>query len=158
MSPWEDCVSEHRAALRWKRTSPDFGYESYDRAHEVLFKSGAIVLPSSSAPEFRGDADRVDPEEAYVASLSGCHMLTFLAICARKRLVLDSYEDEASGWLEKGESGKLWMTRVTLRPRVRFVDGVGISETQLTLLHHQAHADCFIANSVKTDVCVEPRG
>jgi organic hydroperoxide reductase OsmC/OhrA len=150
-------VSEHHAGLRWKRTSPDFSYESYNRAHEVFFKDGAIVLPSSSAPEFRGDADRVDPEEAYVASLSGCHMLTFLAICARKRLILDSYEDEASGWLEKSESGKLWMTRVTLRPRVRFAEGIEVGETQLTALHHQAHADCFIANSVKTDVCVTPR-
>lgn len=150
-------MSEHHAGLRWKRTSSDFTYEHYNRAHEVLFKDGAIVLLSSSAPEFRGDADRVDPEEAYVAALSGCHMLSFLAICARKRLVLDSYDDEASGWLEKGESGKLWMTRVVLRPRVRFADGNEMSESQLTILHRQAHADCFIANSVKTEVSVEPR-
>src|SRR5215469_14577743 len=150
-------MSQHHAALRWERTSADFTYETYNRAHEVLFKSGAIVLPSSSAPEFRGDAERVDPEEAYVASLSSCHMLTFLAICARKRLIPDSYDDEASGWLEKSENGKLWMSRVVLRPRVRFADGTEVSETQLTALHHQAHADCFIANSVKTDVSVEPR-
>ena len=150
-------MSEHRAGLRWKRTSSDFTYDHYNRAHDVLFKDGAIVLPSSSAPEFRGDADRVDPEEAFVASLSGCHMLTFLAICARKRLVLDHYDDEASGWLEKGENGKLWMTRVMLRPRVRFADGTEVSESQLTALHHQAHADCFIANSVNTAVSVEPR-
>src|SRR5215471_14045404 len=133
-------VSEHRAGLRWKRASAEFTYEAYNRAHEVLFKDGAIVLPSSSAPEFRGDAERVDPEEAYVASLSGCHMLTFLAICARKRLVLDDYDDEASGWLEKGDDGKLWMTRVILRPRVRFAKGVEMTETQLTALHHRAHA------------------
>jgi organic hydroperoxide reductase OsmC/OhrA len=150
-------LSEHRATLRWKRTSPDFTYESYNRAHDVLFKDGAVVLPSSSAPEFRGDAERVDPEEAFVGSLSGCHMLTFLAICARKRFVLDSYDDEASGWLEKGESGKLWMTREVLRPRVRFADGVVPSETELTALHHRAHGECFIANSVKSDVTVLPR-
>lgn len=150
-------MSEHRAGLRWTRTSSDFAYERYNRAHDVLFKDGAIVLPSSSAPEFRGDADRVDPEEAYVASLSGCHMLTFLAICARKRLVPDSYEDEASGWLEKGENGKLWMARVVLRPHVRFADDAEVDESRLMALHHQAHADCFIANSVKTEVSVEPR-
>ena len=150
-------MSEHRAGLRWKRTSSEFTYDLYNRSHDVLFKGGAVVLPSSSAPEFRGDEDRVDPEEAYVASLSGCHMLTFLAICARKRLVLDSYDDEASGWLEKGEHGKLWMTRVVLRPLVRFAEGTEVNESQLTVLHHQAHADCFIANSVKTDVSVEPR-
>jgi organic hydroperoxide reductase OsmC/OhrA len=150
-------VSGHRAQLRWKRTSPDFTYRTYNRAHDILFKDGAITLPSSSAPEFRGDPERVDPEEAFVASLSGCHMLTFLAICARRRLTLDSYEDEASGRLEKGEAGKLWMAHVILRPLVRFAPGVEVSAAQLSELHHLAHAECFIANSVKTGVAVEPR-
>jgi organic hydroperoxide reductase OsmC/OhrA len=147
-------MSEHRASLRWTRTSTDFRYETYNRAHEVLFKDGAIVLPSSSAQEFRGDAERVDPEEAYVAALSGCHMLTFLAICARRRIVPDSYADEASGVLEKGPEGKLWLGRVTLRPRVRFAPGTQMDASLLEALHHQAHADCFIANSVKTEVTV----
>src|ERR1700753_3782567 len=80
-----DIMSEHHAGLRWARTSDDFTYDSYNRAHEMRFKDGAIVLAASSAPAFRGDAERVDPEEAYVASLASCHMLTFLAICARKR-------------------------------------------------------------------------
>ncbi len=150
-------MSEHLAQLRWHRTSADFTYQSYNRAHDVLFKDGAIVLPSSSAAEFLGDPERVDPEEAFLASLSGCHMLTFLAICARKRLPMDSYEDEASGTLEKGQDGKLWMARVTLRPLVRFSQGVAVSTPQLAELHHHAHADCFIANSVRTDVHVEPR-
>jgi organic hydroperoxide reductase OsmC/OhrA len=150
-------MSEHHAQLRWARTSADFAYENYNRAHEVLFKNGDIVLPSSSAPEFRGDPERVDPEEAFVASLSGCHMLTFLAICARKRLTIDSYEDDAAGTLAKGEDGVLWMTRVTLRPLVRFAAGVEVSPTRLAELHHQAHAECFIANSVKTDISVLPR-
>ncbi|MGH6890063.1 MAG: OsmC family protein [Rhizomicrobium sp.] len=149
-------MSEHRASLRWVRTSADFRYETYNRAHEVLFKGGAIVLPFSSAPEFRGDAERVDPEEAFVAALSGCHMLTFLAICARRRIVPDSYADEASGVLEKGADGKLWLGSVTLRPRVRFAPGTQMDETLLGALHHQAHADCFIANSVKTEVTVIP--
>jgi organic hydroperoxide reductase OsmC/OhrA len=150
-------MSEHRAQVRWKRTSADFTYQTYNRAHDILFKDGAIVLPSSSAPEFRGDADRVDPEEAFVASLSGCHMLTFLAICARKRLSVDSYEDDASGTLEKGADGKLWIGHVVLRPLVRFSHGVDIGATDLADLHHHAHAECFIANSVRTDVRVEPR-
>ena len=150
-------MSEHRAQLRWKRTSQDFTYESYNRAHEILFKDGAIVLPSSSAPEFRGDPERVDPEEAFVASLSGCHMLTFLAICARKRLTLDAYDDDASGRLEKADAGRLWMARVTLRPLVRFALGIAVDAELLAAIHHQAHADCFIANSVKTEVLVLPR-
>lgn len=150
-------MSEHRARIVWKRTSADFTYDSYNRAHQVLFKNGDIAIPASSAPAFKGDATRVDPEEAYVASLSSCHMLTFLAICARKRLIVDAYEDEASGALEKGEGGKLWMAHVTLRPRVQFAPGTAVDAKTLDELHHRSHEECFIANSVKTDVKVEPR-
>jgi organic hydroperoxide reductase OsmC/OhrA len=150
-------MADHRATIHWQRTSADFTYDSYNRAHEVLFKDGAIVLPSSSAPQFRGDAERVDPEEAFVASLSSCHMLTFLAICARKRITVDAYEDDASGHLEKGEHGKWWMGHVTLRPRVRFAPGVAVNKATLDEIHHHAHEDCFIANSVKTEIGVEPR-
>src|SRR5215472_12676428 len=113
-------MSEHRAQLRWRRTSSDFTYNSYNRAHDVLFKDGSVLLPGSAAPEFRGDADRVDPEEQFVASLSTCHMLSFLAIAARKRIVVESYEDDAVGYLEKCEDGRFRMTRVILRPSVRF--------------------------------------
>jgi organic hydroperoxide reductase OsmC/OhrA len=150
-------MSAHHATIAWKRTSPDFTYDGYNRAHEVRFKGGAIVLPSSSALEFRGDADRVDPEEAFVGSLSSCHMLTFLAICARKRLTVDAYEDDAEGWLEKGPNGKLWMARVTLRPRVRFAPGSDVDAAKLADIHHHSHEECFIALSVKTDVTVEPQ-
>jgi organic hydroperoxide reductase OsmC/OhrA len=150
-------VTEHHAALRWKRTSDTFTYDTYNRAHEVTFKEGAIVMPSSAAPEFRGDADRVDPEEAFVASLSACHLLTFLAICARKRIVVDAYADEAVGTLEKNAAGKLAVTHVVLRPRVTFAPGAPIDERTVAEIHHRAHEDCFIANSVKTHVTVEPQ-
>ncbi len=150
-------MSEHRASVVWTRTSVDFTYESYNRAHEVRFKNGAIVLPASGAPAFRGDADRVDPEEAFVAALSSCHMLTFLAICARKRLTVDSYEDDASGALEKGENGRLWIAHVTLRPHVRFADANPVDAAALDAIHHQSHLECFIANSVKTNVSVAPQ-
>lgn len=150
-------MTEHHAGVRWKRTSADFTYDTYNRAHDVRFKNGAIVVPSSSAPAFRGDADRVDPEEAFVGSLSSCHMLTFLAICARKRLTVESYEDDAVGYLEKAESGKLWMARATLRPRVRFAAGTQVDAGTLADIHHKSHEDCFIANSVNTDVAVEPQ-
>ena len=99
-------MSEHHAIVVWKRTSADFTYDTYNRTHEVRFKDGAIVLPASSAPAFKGDADLVDPEEAFVGSLSSCHMLTFLAICARKRLTVEIYEDDAVGYLEKGRRRK----------------------------------------------------
>ena len=149
-------MTEHHASVHWERSSADFTYDTYNRAHTVSFKSGRVTLPGSAAPEYKGDADRVDPEEAFVASLSSCHMLSFLAIAARKRLVVDSYEDDAVGVLEK-DGGKLWMTRVSLRPRVRFHSGTTADEKTLTDIHHQAHQLCFIANSVKTNVTVEPQ-
>jgi organic hydroperoxide reductase OsmC/OhrA len=150
-------MSEHHAAIVWKRTSADFTYNSYNRAHEMRFKDGAIVLRASAAPDFKGEADRVNPEEAYVASLSSCHMLTFLAICARKRLTVESYEDAAVGILEKTGKGGLWMARVTLSPRVVFAPGTVVDRTTLDEIHHHAHAECFIANSVNTEITVVPR-
>jgi organic hydroperoxide reductase OsmC/OhrA len=150
-------VSGHRASVIWKRSSADFTYDTYNRAHEVRFKDGAITLPGSGAPMFKGDAERVDPEEAFVASLSACHMLTFLAICARKRLTVEAYEDNAEGFLEKGGNGKLQMTRVTLKPRVRFAAGIEVDAAKLAEIHHKSHEECFIANSVKTEITVETR-
>jgi organic hydroperoxide reductase OsmC/OhrA len=150
-------MSEHHAAVRWTRTSAGFTYDTYNRAHDVTFKRGAIVVPGSGAPEFKGDADRVDPEEAFVASLSACHMLTFLAICARKRLTVDAYTDDAVGFMEKGSNGKLWVARVQLHPTVKFATGTSPDAATLTEIHHLAHLECFIANSVKTDVSVAPQ-
>lgn len=150
-------MSEHRAGVIWKRASEDFRYETYNRAHEMIFKGGAIRLAASSAPAFLGDADLVDPEEAYVAALSSCHMLTFLAICARKRITVESYEDDAVGWLEKADGGKFWIARVTLRPNVEFAPGTAPDAATLAEIHHKSHEECFIANSVKTTVTVAPR-
>jgi len=146
---------EHHATIAWQRTSDTYTYETYNRAHEWRFHE--VTVPASSAPDFRGDPMRVNPEEAFVASLSACHMLTFLAIAAKKRLPLDSYDDDAVGYLAKNEAGKLAMTRVILRPRVQWSQGVAVSQADLDNMHHQAHEGCFIANSVKTNVTVEPR-
>jgi organic hydroperoxide reductase OsmC/OhrA len=148
-------MAEHHAGVRWKRTSSDFSYDSYNRAHELTFKNSEIAVAASAAPAFRGDSRRVDPEEAFVAALSSCHMLTFLAICARKGLTVDSYEDAAVGFLEKNPDGKLAMTRVVLRPHVRFAAGVNIDRAAMDDLHHRSHDECFIANSVTTEVTVE---
>ena len=146
---------EHRATILWRRTSESFTYDSYNRAHEWRFHS--VTVPASAAPGFRGDATMVNPEEAFVASLSSCHMLTFLALAAKKRFSLDSYTDEAVGYLEKNDKGRLAVTRVLLRPQVQWSPGISVSPEDLDSLHHQAHEGCFIANSVKTDVTVEPR-
>ena len=150
-------MSEHHASVRWRRTSADFAYDHYNRAHDVIFKGGTVVIASSAALAFRGDADRVDPEEAFVSALSSCHMLSLLAICARKRLSVDSYEDDAVGFLEKGKNGRLQITQVILRPQIHFTAGTAVDSTLLTQIHHHAHEECFIANSVKTVVTVEQR-
>ncbi len=149
-------MHEYRATTSWQRTSADFTYETYNRAHEVKFGGGEVVA-WSAAPEFKGDAARVNPEEAYVASLSTCHLLTFLAIAARKRFIVDSYVDEAAGVIEKGPEGKYWVSRVTLRPKVVFSGDRQPSSQEISELHHAAHENCFVANSVKSAVTVELR-
>src|SRR5258708_18624321 len=110
-------MSEHRATTTWRRTTPHFTYDTYNRAHEVRFGGGQIV-PWSGAPEFKGDKERPNPEEAFVASLSTCHMLTFLAIASRRRFVIDSYEDEAVGRMTKNEAGKPGPSPAIPRPRL----------------------------------------
>ena len=149
-------MSQHAITLEWKRESADFGYQTYNRDHDWRFDGGATVR-ASAAPAYLGNPQLVDPEEAFIASLSSCHMLTFLAIASRKRLVVESYIDEATGWLEKNASGGLAITRVVLRPRVVFSGDKSPSPEELAQLHDQAHHACFIANSVKTEVSVESR-
>jgi organic hydroperoxide reductase OsmC/OhrA len=148
-------VSEHRVQVSWERGGVDFGYETYPRNHEWTFEGG-VRVPASAAPAFRGDPKRVDPEAGLVAALSSCHMLTFLAIASRKRMVVESYADEAIGWLEKNEDGKLAVTRVVLRPVVVFAGAQPPAEA-LADLHERAHRECFIANSVRTQVEIEAR-
>jgi organic hydroperoxide reductase OsmC/OhrA len=149
-------MSEHTATIAWRRETPDFAYETYNRDHTWSFDAG-ITVRASANPAYLGGASCVDPEEAFVASLSSCHMLTFLALAARKRYVVDDYRDHALGILDKDPAGHLAMTRVTLRPGVAFSGEKIPSPEELRQLHHQAHHACFIANSVKTEVIVEPQ-
>jgi len=149
-------MSEHRASIAWKRESDDFSYAGYDRTHTWTFEGGARVK-ASAAPEFQGDAALVNPEEALAAALSSCHMLTFLAIAARKRYVVDSYEDAAVATLDKNAESRLAITRVILHPRVVFSGEKRPDGPELEALHESAHRNCFIANSVRTELIVEPR-
>ena len=139
-------MAEHKIALKWFKGDVPFTYDAYPRNHTITFKEGAPVT-FSAAPAYKGD-----PEDMLVAALSSCHMLSFLAICAKKRITVEAYDDDATGWLEN-EGGKLWMTRVVLRPKVR---ADAAAET-LAEIHHLAHEACFIANSVRTTITVEPR-
>ncbi len=148
-------MSEHHAKITWQRTSQDYTYQTYNRAHEWRF--AGTTVPASATKEYRGDANRVNPEEALVAALSSCHMLTFLAIASKRKLSLDSYSDEAMGFMEKNEAGRLAITRVILRPKIVWTAGVTVSDADLEKMHHEAHEGCFIANSVTTKITVEPR-
>lgn len=147
-------MHEYRATAKWQRTSQDFTYETYNRAHEVIFGGGEAV-PWSAAPEFKGEAQRVNPEEAFVASISTCHMLTFLALAARKRFTIDAYIDAASGVMERNSKGMYWVSRVTLRPKVTFSGERQPSPDEISALHDAAHDNCFIANSVTSAISVE---
>ena len=149
-------MSEHKVTVEWIRETPDFSYETYSRDHEWIFDAG-IKVRASAAPAYLGNKRCVDPEEAFVASLSSCHTLTFLAIAARKQLVLESYYDEAVGILEKDATGRLAITSVTLHPIVQFESETPPTPEEVARMHDQAHHACFIANSVKTEVTVEPQ-
>ena len=111
----------------------------------------------AATPAYLGNPANVDPEEAFVASLASCHMLTFLSIACKKKFVLDSYEDEAVGHMEKNADGKLAITRVELRPKITWSGNRRPSVEELDKMHHAAHENCFIANSVKTNVTVAER-
>ena len=147
-------MSEHKVTLEWKRDTEGFSYESYTRDHALVFEGG-VRVPASAAPAYRGNPAHVNPEETLVAALSSCHMLTFLAGAAKKQFVVDRYSDHAVGFLEKNQKGKLAITRVILRPRIVFGGPTAPTPEQITALHERAHSECFIANSVTTDVTVE---
>jgi organic hydroperoxide reductase OsmC/OhrA len=148
-------MSEHKATITWNREGRAFTYETYSRDHEWTFAGGAAAR-ASAAPAFRGNPDLVDPEAALVAALSSCHMLTFLALAARRGLVIDAYSDDAVGFLEKNAEGKLAVTRVVLRPRIDFGGAQTPAPEVVAELHEKAHDQCFIANSVRTAVTIEP--
>ena len=147
-------MSEHTSKIEWARGERGFGYEEYSRDHTARM-GGASAVTLSAAQTFRGDPTRSNPEDLLVAALSSCHMLTFLAICARKGIVIDRYEDDATGWLERPSGAPMQVTRVTLRPHITFA-GTPPDPATMASLHEQAHHGCFIANSVKTIVTVEP--
>ena len=153
-------MSSHSARIEWKRTTPDFANPTYDRSYSIGFDDG-ITVPGTAAraniPPTAPQAPGVDPEQAFVASLSSCHMLWFLYLACEKKFTVDRYADEAIGVLEKNRDGRMAMTRVTLRPRIAFGGKQPPTPEQLQGLHEKAHALCFIANSVLTEVLIEPQ-
>jgi organic hydroperoxide reductase OsmC/OhrA len=149
-------MSDHKATIHWRRETADFKYENYNRDHDWDF-DGGLQVRASAAPAYLGSAACVDPEEAFVASVSSCHMLTFLAIAAKKHFTVDEYHDDAIGFMEKNADGRLAITRATLQPQIKFGGDKIPTEDEIAQMHEQSHLACFIANSVKTEVTVKAR-
>jgi len=152
-------MSEYFAQVNWKRDSDEnFIDNKYSRGHEWVF-DGGVTVPASASPHIvplpYSVEENVDPEEAFIASLSSCHMLFFLSIAAQKKYVVDSYVDDAVGIMEKDSDGNISITRVTLKPYVQFSGEKKPTMEQLEKMHHQSHKQCFIANSVKTEIVTE---
>jgi len=149
-------MSQHPARVEWRRQTPDFDYDTYDRNHMVELGAGTR-FQASSAAAYKGDARHTNPEELLVSALSSCHMLTFLAVAAKGGWIVDSYVDDAVGFLEKNDAGRMAVNRALLRPRVEFGGGREPSVDELFKLHDKAHHACMVANSVTTKVTVEPQ-
>lgn len=153
-------MGEHVATVEWRRGDQDFTGNRYSRAHDWRFDGGAVVRGSSapsSVPAPLSDPTAVDPEEALVAALSSCHMLFFLAFAARDGFTVDSYRDEAVGVLGWDDRGKTSITTVALRPAVAFSGASVPDAATIDALHHRAHEACYIANSIRATVTIEPR-
>ena len=148
-------MSEYKTKLSWKPETENFSYKNYTRTHQWSFGGGQEVT-ASAAPEFLGKAEFVNPEEAFAASLGSCHLLTFLAIASFKKFSIRSYTDECVAIVEKNEARKQAVTKVYLRPKVEFYDENLPDDEEIKEMHHKAHNECFISNSVLTEVIVEP--
>lgn len=152
-------MADHTATVEWARGDARFVDNRYSRAHTWSFDGGARIPGSSSPHVVRpplSDPAAVDPEEAFVASLSSCHMLWFLSIAAERGYCVDRYVDAAVGTMARNAAGKLAMTRVVLRPRIEFCGDVRPGPGEIAAMHHEAHEACFIASSVNTEVTCEP--
>jgi organic hydroperoxide reductase OsmC/OhrA len=150
---------EYRATVKWARGGEEkFTDQRYSRGHTWSF-DGGITVPGSSSPlSVRlpfSVAEAIDPEEAFVAAVSSCHMLTFLYVAAKQGFVVDAYADDAFGVMTKNEQGRMWVSRVTLAPGIVFSGEKRPTDAQLDELHHLAHDECYIANSVKSEIVVK---
>ena len=151
-------MSEYKAIITWKNTGPDFLKGKYSREHTWTFDGGATVAASASpavVPAPYSNPAQVDPEEAFVASVSSCHLLTYIYLASRQGFQVDSYRDEAVGVMTKNEKSVPWVSSITLRPQIAYGGGKLPTAEEQAHLHHLAHEQCYIANSIKTKVTVK---
>ena len=151
-------MAVYTATVEWNREGSKFTDNQYSRAHTWRF-DGGVTVPASSSPQvvrlpFSNPAN-VDPEEAFVAALSSCHMLWFLSLAAARGYTVDGYSDSAQGFMERNAEGREWVARIVLRPNVTFTGIKTPNESDVEALHHAAHTECFLANSVKTQIATQ---
>ena len=150
-------MSEHRAAIAWKRSGPNFSKGQYSRKHTWTF-DGGVTVPASPSPAAVpapwSNPANVDPEEAFVASIASCHMLTFLWVASRQGFEVERYDDDAVGVMTKNDKRVPWVSAVTLNPRIVYAGEKRPTREEEAKLHHLAHEQCFIASSVKTEITV----
>lgn len=151
-------MHKHQALILWERKDQKFIDNKYSRAH--LWELDGVTVPASSSPSVLpvplSSLEAIDPEEALVAAASSCHMLFFLAIAAKRGFVVDRYSDQAYGEMGKNAEGKTLMAKITLRPKIEFSDNKQPSAAEIDEVHHMAHEQCFIGNSLKSEVVIEP--
>lgn len=145
-------MTTHRTLVKWDAASKDFTYKTYNRRHHWIVDGGQEISVSA-APQYFGDADCLDPEEAFIGALSSCHLLTFLMIACKRGFQITSYVDDAAGEIGKSPSGAMAITKVTLSPDIVF-EGKTPDTSELSAMHEQAHQQCFIANSVNTQIII----
>lgn len=152
-------MSENTVEIIWERGEQNFLDNRYSRKHVIRF-DGGLEIPASSSPDVvplpYSDASAADPEELLCAALSNCHMLWFLSLAAKRGFCVDSYVDKVTGVMNKNENGKLFLAQVTLNPAVKFSGNKTPTVEELEQLHHKAHEECFIANSVLTEIICKP--
>ncbi len=152
-------MSKYTVTVKWQRDGQDFLDDNYSRGHTWEF-DGGLSVPASASPQIvplpKSVAENVDPEEAFIASLSSCHMLFFLAVAAQEGYVIDNYVDSAVGYMARNDQGRRAMTKVVLRPKVVFSGDTQPTAEQIEKIHERSHEQCFIANSVKAKVITEP--
>ena len=148
-------MSIHKVKISWKNEKEDFSYFEYDRTHTWEFEGGKKMI-ASAAPEYIGNIDYINPEEALAAALSSCHMMSFLYIASKKKFIVENYEDQSEAVLEKNSKNKMAVTKLNLKPKITFRGENQPSKEMVNLLHEKAHEECFIANSVLTEIIIEP--
>jgi organic hydroperoxide reductase OsmC/OhrA len=151
-------MHKHEATILWARKDQPFVDNKYSRAH--LWEFDGVTIPASSSPAVLpvplSSTDAIDPEEALVAATSSCHMLFFLAIAAKQGFIVDRYNDQADGVMGKNDVGKTFMSKITLRPKIEFSGIKQPSATEIAEIHHLAHEQCFVGNSLKSEITIEP--